>query len=213
MLLVLIGSPKRNRTDETSIINLIRTINIIRTFLSSARLHFFTMFTLFFALFSLLAGRVLAQSNFTINIGSAIDPVNVSPTDAFNFTFAPVLSECQTNFTNANTLISACAAGTNDQACFCTPETYNAFYGAELCMLHTLIAQNKKAPDAKAGNNVFVGAYSTACNVSTYPAALTLPDNWVGPTTLVLPVPAAIVYVLVAGIFGVSALFILSNID
>ncbi|KAF5314431.1 hypothetical protein D9619_011852 [Psilocybe cf. subviscida] len=171
------------------------------------------MLALFFALFSLLAGRVFAQSfNFTFGA----ENITVSDALSTNFTASPLLTGCSVNITAAQTAVTTCAP--NDAACLCSSGTSTLIFEAELCMLHTLIAQNKPAPDARAGSNVLLGAYAAQCNALSQPvpknqSALTLPDTWVGPYTAVLPVPTAIVFVIFAGIFGVSALFILSNIE
>jgi len=64
----------------------------------------------------------------------------------------------------------------------------------------------------------FLIAYAASCMNAKFPliasqTALTLPDNWDGPFTAVLPVGGAAVTVVAAGILGISALLILSNLE
>ncbi|KAJ8502821.1 hypothetical protein ONZ45_g11398 [Pleurotus djamor] len=107
--------------------------------------------------------------------------------------------------------------GCNDDAnCLCRRDTLDAFTACEQCLFNEVIRTNKPV-DPFIGSSPLLGAYGTACNVTTgtKPPAdaltLTLPDFWDGPFVSVLPVGLAVLYTIFGGIFGVSALLILCN--
>ncbi|KAF5326078.1 hypothetical protein D9611_000904 [Ephemerocybe angulata] len=159
-----------------------------------------------FALFTALANQVLA---FEIAVGNKV----FKTTELFAIPESPVKTACAANCTDATTKIAAC---NDDTPCLCRAETFNAMLSCETCMFNYLIAKNKPMPDPRAGSNVVVGGYVAVCKgvnpaLMTGQTALKVPAGWDGPLVSILPIGGAIVTVLFAGILGVSAILLLSN--
>ncbi|KAF9526075.1 hypothetical protein CPB83DRAFT_730080, partial [Crepidotus variabilis] len=165
-----------------------------------------------FLVFFFLGGLASQALAFNMTVGK--DKLDVS--QILNIPDSPVKTACATNCSDTASKITNCA---NDPACLCAIETVTSLLGCESCMLNYLIKVNKPAPVPLAGSNVLMGAYAAACKEQAkvvLPAnltALTLPSTWDGPLVAVLPVGTAAIYAFFGGLFGISALYILSTLE
>ncbi|KAF9238389.1 P-loop containing nucleoside triphosphate hydrolase protein [Melanogaster broomeanus] len=143
-----------------------------------------------FVSFLLIAGQSLAL---TIDVGGTLG--NVAASDFLNVTDTYLLSDCQTQCTNATDTINNC--GTSDQ-CLCGPSTVIAITSCQQCMFNDLVTKFAKSSDPRAGSATALTAYAAACLASanvTIPAsfiALAPPSNWDGPFGVHLGVPETI---------------------
>ncbi|KAL4259279.1 Extracellular membrane protein CFEM domain-containing protein [Pleurotus pulmonarius] len=171
------------------------------------QIMFTAKFFLSFALVVCLAGRALAAFNITVGTTELATKDIIAPSTAI-----PGL--CSQNCTVAQNMLIGCA---DDASCLCGTDTLGNLTQCEQCIFTELIRENKPMADFRAGSNVLLGAYRTACNASTKTAPpadtliLTLPSDWDGPFVSVLPVGVAIIYVLFGGFFGISGILLLCN--
>ncbi|KAI0289636.1 hypothetical protein BC826DRAFT_1030561 [Russula brevipes] len=160
-----------------------------------------------FALPLLLAGQALALN---ISIGGPVG--NVTADKFLTVQDDRLTSQCQSSCGPANTAIQACDG--ND-ACLCSNGTVTAITACQQCYFTSIIQDNRKMPDPRAGSTPALAAYVAAClapptNI-TVPAtevALTLPRGWDGPTGVTLNLGETVVYVMTAAILAVGSLTI-----
>ncbi|KJA17152.1 hypothetical protein HYPSUDRAFT_46681 [Hypholoma sublateritium FD-334 SS-4] len=165
------------------------------------------MFALLFVAF--FAAHALAQFSVSFN------NVGMTALEILAIPASPVATACGSNLTETTGLFTAC---NNDPQCLCNSASVTSFVNTETCMFNELIRQNVKSPSPLAGSNVLVGAYAAACaaNNITVPAAqsaLVVPPGWDGPYVAVLSTGPTVVVVGVGAILGLSALYILSNLE
>ncbi|KAG9311015.1 hypothetical protein JVU11DRAFT_8911 [Chiua virens] len=167
-----------------------------------------------FLSFLLLAGQALSL---TIDIGGNLG--SLSANNFLNVTDTYLLTNCQSQCNNANSLISNC---TNDQ-CLCDTDTVSAITSCQQCMFGVLVANFATSADPRAGSQTAltamltpVKAYATACSDAgaSVPAslvALSTPPDWDGPYEVVLSPGETVLSVAVATLLGGGALLLLSN--
>ncbi|KAA1474061.1 hypothetical protein DENSPDRAFT_840596 [Dentipellis sp. KUC8613] len=161
------------------------------------------------AFFIALAGRVLALN---VSIGGTVG--NISATDFLKVNDAQLISDCSSNCTAGNQALQSCT----DNACFCSNETVIAITSCQQCMLTTVIAQNRKVADPRAGSAAALSAYTGACadpkvNI-TVPATLTaikLPADWDGPQSLTLNTGTTVVAVIAGAVLGLSLIYVVNT--
>ncbi|KZT34005.1 hypothetical protein SISSUDRAFT_1053459 [Sistotremastrum suecicum HHB10207 ss-3] len=162
------------------------------------------------ATFSLvIASHVFA--NFNVTFGNTFP----TPSELINFPQGDWTSACSSNCTAIQADVQSCVSGTNDPTCFCTNSTFVDLQTCEQCLLNFLIEKNIEA-DPLVGSNPALSSYSTACgtfNITLQSLALATPPDWDGPTNVLLNTPATVVVVGFGAILGLSALYILSNLD
>ena len=164
----------------------------------------------FIALFAALGGQALA---FIITVGTT----NFTQSNILDIAQSPVTQECAVVCDPAKQTIGACVG--EDFGCLCANATVEALHKCETCMLNFLVWKNIPAPDPRAGSNVAMTGYVAGCTAQNITvqkniSALAPPPGWegqIGPFTAVLPVGGAVVYALVTGLLGISAIFLLSN--
>ncbi|KAG6853217.1 hypothetical protein C0991_006120 [Blastosporella zonata] len=156
---------------------------------------------------SALASRALA---FTISVNN----VNLTTSQLLSVPDSVVSTTCATNCTSASSALQAC----NDDAnCLCRADTVVSLLNCEQCMFTKLVEINQKM-DFRVGSQAVLSGYAASClsdaniTLAANQTALTLPSTWDGPFVAVLPAPMAAVAVGSAGILGISALLILSNL-
>ncbi|KAN0079977.1 hypothetical protein V8E55_009543 [Tylopilus felleus] len=159
--------------------------------------------------FLLLAGQAFALS---IDVGGTLG--NVSANDFLDVTDTYLLTDCQTQCNNANSMISSC--GTNDQ-CLCDTATVTAITSCQQCIFDDLVAKFTTSTDPRAGSATALTAYATACtgvniNVPTSLVTLTTSPGWDGPFEVKLTTGETVVTVAAAAILGGGALLLLSNV-
>ncbi|KAJ7460559.1 hypothetical protein FB451DRAFT_1269486 [Mycena latifolia] len=154
-------------------------------------------------LLTALAGRALA---FNVTINKSLFQAN----EILNFTFNSVISTCQTQCQQTQSIIAAC--GADDLTCFCAPATTGPLQTCEQCIFTALVDANKPPPDVRAGSNQILSGWNTNCNgtIAT-PLAVTLPPSWDGPFVAVFSVPVASVIATAGGILGISLIYMLCN--
>ncbi|KAF8553617.1 hypothetical protein OG21DRAFT_1485274 [Imleria badia] len=156
-----------------------------------------------------LAGQALALS---IDVGGTLG--NVSATDFLNVTDTYLLTDCQTQCNNANSIITSC--GTSDQ-CLCNTTTVTAITSCQQCMFNDLVAKFTTSTDPRAGSATALTAYATACvgvniTISTSLVTLTTPPGWDGPFEVTLTTWETVLTVAAAAVLGGGALLLLSNV-
>ncbi|KIM41649.1 hypothetical protein M413DRAFT_135615 [Hebeloma cylindrosporum] len=160
------------------------------------------------AFLGVLASQVLA---FNITLGDK----TFAAAQLVDIPDSPVKAACSAICSSTTATLTAC---NDDATCLCQADTVASLLSCETCMFHNLIATNKPAPDVRAGSNVALGSYATACKTANQvltpeQTLLQLPSNWDGPFVAVLPAGGAGVAVVVGGFLGISALMILSNLE
>ncbi|KAG5636988.1 hypothetical protein H0H81_006194 [Sphagnurus paluster] len=162
-------------------------------------------FISFFLVFA-LASRALA---FNITVGEK----TLTTAQILNVPDSVVKTTCATTCNNANQLIQAC---NDDAACLCRDDTVNALFNCEQCMFTKLVEENLQL-DFRVGSAAVLSAYSGQCKavanitLAANQTSLQLPASWDGPFVAVLPFGAALVVAAFGGIFGISAILLLSN--
>ncbi|KIK39811.1 hypothetical protein CY34DRAFT_807817 [Suillus luteus UH-Slu-Lm8-n1] len=156
----------------------------------------------------LLAGQALSLS---ITVGGSVGTVDA--TQFLNVTDAYLLTDCQTQCSNANAQITTCAA--ND-SCLCASDTITAITSCEQCMFTDLIAKSTTSADPRAGSTAALTAYASACSTAgfTVPSslvALSVPSNWDGPLGVSLGKVSTILVVAITAVLGSGSIFLLSN--
>jgi len=122
--------------------------------------------------------------------------------------------DCQSICDPANSTIQAC---NNNDNCLCLNDTVVSIRNCEQCLFTSLIRRNEKMPDPRVGSSPALTAYRAACLASvgvTIPVAditLTLPSNWDGPASLVLPGGLVGIAVVVGAMVGFSGIYIVSS--
>ncbi|KAH9960271.1 hypothetical protein BC827DRAFT_1360338 [Russula dissimulans] len=164
--------------------------------------------TLFF-LPLLLAGQAALALNITV--GGSVG--NVTADQFLTVRDNDLTSKCQTSCNPANSAIRAC---NGDDACLCRNTTVTAITACQQCYFTTIIQENRRAPDPRAGSTPALAAYVAACQAPpinvTIPAAkvaLTLPPSWNGPTGEHLNLGETIVYVATGAFIGIGSIGIL----
>ncbi|KAI0803178.1 hypothetical protein BC629DRAFT_106875 [Irpex lacteus] len=132
----------------------------------------FKLFTMFFALFALLAGRALA---FNITLPSGM---NVTQHDFLSITDQDLLTTCSSNVTAANNAINNCG---DTSSCLCSVETVKLVTDAEQCFFNKIVKDNRPYPGGliPAGEQTWLAAYGKSCGLTNM--TLTLAPNWDGP--------------------------------
>ncbi|KAH9976641.1 hypothetical protein BGW80DRAFT_1289588 [Lactifluus volemus] len=160
-----------------------------------------------FAFALVLAGQALALN---IAIGGSVG--NVTADQFLTLQDADLTSKCQQSCMPATTAIQSC---NGNDGCLCNNATVTAITGCQQCYFTTLIQENRRSSDPKAGSTPALVAYAASClaspaNVTVPPTevALTLPPGWIGPADEHLNLGATIVYVGVGAILGVGSLAI-----
>jgi len=161
-----------------------------------------------FVLPLLLAGQALALN---IVIGGSVG--NVTADQFLTLRDSDLTSKCQAPCNSANSAIRAC---NDDDACLCRNNTVTAITACQQCYFSTIIQENRRMPDPRAGSTPALAAYVAACKASpanvTVPAtevALALPPNWDGPTGKHLNLGETIVYVATGAFIGIGSIGIL----
>ncbi|TFY81080.1 hypothetical protein EWM64_g2933 [Hericium alpestre] len=167
---------------------------------------------LFLAFFVALAGRGWALN---IVLGGSVG--NISELDFLKPNDSKLIADCASNCTAGNQAIDACL---DDNNCLCNSTTVTAITACEQCMLTSIIKENRKVSDPRAGSAVALNAYSAACAAPplniTIPAtsiALTLPADWDGPQSDILSTGVTVVAVIAGAVLGGGALVLLSSIQ
>ncbi|KAG2344294.1 hypothetical protein BDR05DRAFT_1059177 [Suillus weaverae] len=157
----------------------------------------------------LLAGQALSLS---IAVGGSVGTIDA--TQFLNVTDAYLLTDCQTQCSNANAQIATCAG--ND-SCLCSSTTVTAITSCEQCMFTDLIAKFTTSTDPRAGSTAALTAYAAACSSATFPVpsslvTLSVPSNWDGPLGVSLGKVSTVLVVAVGTILGTGSIFLLSNL-
>ncbi|KAG1894446.1 uncharacterized protein F5891DRAFT_1281629 [Suillus fuscotomentosus] len=162
-----------------------------------------------FISFLLLAGQALSLS---IDVGGSVGTIDA--TQFLNVSDTYLLTDCQTQCSNANAQISTCT--TND-SCLCASNTVTAITSCEQCMFDDLIAKFTTSADPRAGSTAALTAYATACSSAgfTVPSSLvtlSIPSNWDGPLGVSLSTASTVVIVAITAALGTGSLLLLSNL-
>ncbi|KAG1875723.1 hypothetical protein F4604DRAFT_1761643 [Suillus subluteus] len=157
----------------------------------------------------LLAGQALSLS---IDVGGSVGTIDA--TQFLNVTDTYLLTDCQTQCSNANSQITTCA--TND-SCLCASNTVTAITSCEQCMFTDLIAKFATSTDPRAGSTAALTAYAAACSSAgvTVPSSLvtlSVPSNWDGPLGVSLGTVSTALIVAVTAVLGGGSLLLLSNL-
>ncbi|KAI0296997.1 hypothetical protein B0F90DRAFT_1811200 [Multifurca ochricompacta] len=159
-----------------------------------------------FAFALALAGQAL-----NVVIGGSIG--NITADNFLTVQDDSLTSQCQSSCGPATTAIKAC---NGDDTCLCSNNTVTAITSCQQCYFTTIIEENRKVSDPRAGSTPALAAYVAACKAPpvniTVPAtevALTLPSGWDGPTDVGLNLGETIGYVAGGAIIGVGSIVIL----
>jgi len=84
-------------------------------------------------------------------------------------------------------------------------------------MYNFLIANFQVAPVPLAGSQALLTAYGAACTAANQTLAatatkLSVAPNWNGPKDIILSTGGTVIVVIIGGLLGSSALYLLSNI-
>ncbi|KAG1777858.1 hypothetical protein EV702DRAFT_1221224, partial [Suillus placidus] len=153
-----------------------------------------------------------AALSLSIAVGGSVGTIDA--TQFLNVTDTYLLTDCQTQCSNANAQIATCAG--ND-SCLCASNTVTAITSCEQCMFADLIAKFATSTDPRAGSSAALTAYAAACSAATFPVpaslvTLTVPSNWDGPLGVSLGTVSTVVIVGVGAVLGTGSLFLLSNL-
>ncbi|KAG2145498.1 uncharacterized protein EDB93DRAFT_1151359 [Suillus bovinus] len=156
----------------------------------------------------LLAGQALSLS---IDVGGSVGTIDA--TQFLNITDIYLLTDCQTQCSNADAQIITCA--TND-SCLCASNTVTAVTSCEQCIFNDLIAKFTISTDPRAGSTAALTAYATACSsvgftVPSSLVTLSVPSNWDGPLGVSLGTASTVVIVAITAALGTGSLLLLSN--
>jgi len=177
-------------------------------FLFSSLVSTFMHLLLFISVFLALAGRGLGLN---IVLGGQVGNVTASQ---FLIVPAQLQGDCQSICDPANSAIRGC---NNNDTCLCLNDTVVPIRNCEQCLFTSLIRRNEKMPDPRVGSSPALTAYSAACLASVEVAipvadiTLTLPSNWDGPVSLVLPGGLTGVVVAVGAMVGLCGIYIVSS--
>ncbi|KAG2145586.1 hypothetical protein BD769DRAFT_1660667 [Suillus cothurnatus] len=157
----------------------------------------------------LLAGQALSLS---IDVGGSVGTIDA--TQFLNVTDTYLLTDCQTQCSNANAQITTCAA---NNSCLCASNAVTAITSCEQCMFSDLIAKFKTSTDPRAGSTAALTAYATACSSAgfTVPSSLvtlSVPSNWDGPLGVSLGPASTILIVAITAVLGGGSILLLSNL-
>ncbi|OAX40747.1 hypothetical protein K503DRAFT_768290 [Rhizopogon vinicolor AM-OR11-026] len=160
-----------------------------------------------FAFFFLLAGQALSLS---IAVGGSLGTIDAS--QFLNVTDTYLLTDCQSQCSNATTQIANCTS----DACLCASNTVVAITSCQQCMFNDLISKFATTTDPRSGSSTALTAYAAACSsvgivVPASDVTLTLPSDWDGPVGVHLGTCLTAVVVGMTGILGFSALVLMSN--
>ncbi|KAG2032852.1 hypothetical protein BDR03DRAFT_1094712 [Suillus americanus] len=157
----------------------------------------------------LLAGQALSLS---IDVGGSVGTIDA--TQFLNVTDTYLLTDCQSQCSNANAQITTCAA--ND-SCLCASNTVTAITSCDQCMFTDLIAKFATSTDPRAGSTAALTAYAAACSSAgfTVPSSLvtlSVPSNWDGPFGVSLGTVSTALIVAVTALLGGGSILLLSNL-